>query len=322
MKRVLVAGRLHDDGVAHLLQRSDVEAEFLEAPSCEEVAARLPDADALVVRTVLVTAEAIDSAPKLRVISRHGVGYDNIDVAALTRRRIPLTVVGDVNAVTVAEHAIAAMLALAKCLGRHDAAVRSGDWKLREAFASRELWRKTLLIVGFGRIGRELAARARAFDMKVVVYDPYVDADTVRASSYHSATDLIAALGDADYVSLHLPVGPQTKNIIGADALAGMRPSAFLVNTARGGLVDEDALDAALTEGQIAGAAIDVFADEPPQAGHALLQNDRVLLSPHIAGLTEECARRMAIVCVDNALAALDGTLDPKMVVNKEVLAV
>ena len=320
MLKVLVAGRVHEDGLDRLRRRDDVAFELLEAPDGAEVAKALPNVDALIIRTAQVTAEAIAQADKLRVVSRHGVGFDNIDVAALTNRGIPLTVVGDVNAVTVAEYALAAMLSLAKRLGQHDAAVRAGNWDFRETLASRELWQKTLLIAGFGRIGRELARRALAFDMNVAVYDPYVDAATIRDHACNSVPNLPTALSEADFVSLHLPLTAETRGMIGAQELTAMRPSACLINTARGGLVEETALDEALRAGEIAGAALDVFDQEPPTGNSPLLENERVLLSPHIAGLTEECARRMAVVCVDNALAVFDGTLNPALVVNKDVL--
>ena len=321
MPRVLVAGRLREAGMARLAARPDIDVEILDPITTSALAARLPDADALIVRTMVVSEEAVAAAPRMRVVSRHGVGYDNVPVAALTARGIPLTVVGDVNAVTVAEHAIACILALAKDIGRHDRAVRSGDWGAREAFASRELWRKTLLILGLGRIGRELAKRAAAFDMTVLAYDPFLDAESVAAAGCTKAEDLMVALGAADFVSVHLPLTADTKHIIGAEQLAAMRPTAFLINTARGGLVDEVALDEALRAGTPAGAALDVFEQEPPGPDNPLARNDRVLLSPHIAGLTEECAERMAIVCVKNVLGALDGTLDPALVVNKDVLS-
>lgn len=320
MPHVLIAGRLHDDGMRRLRERSDIEVEAIDTPSQADIEARLPEADALIVRTAPVTARAIEHAPHLRVVSRHGVGYDNVDVAALTKRGIPLTVVGDVNAVTVAEYAMSAMLALAKQIVRHDAAVRRDNWAVREELAAGELWHKTLLILGLGRIGREVAKRALAFDMTVVAYDPYIAADAAAAVGCTKADDLMAALREADFVSVHMPLTPETRGIISTEQLAAMRPTAFLINSARGGLVDENALVRALDQGVLAGAAVDTFEREPPEPNEAILRNERVLLSPHNAGLTEECARRMAVVCAETVLGTFDGTLDPALVVNKEVL--
>ena len=320
MRRVLVAGRIHNAGIAKLEGRDDVEAEFLTAPTATEVAARLRSADALIVRTTPVTATAIVGAPRLRIVARHGVGFDNVAVEALTVRGIPLAIVGSVNAVTVAEHCFAVMLALAKQLARHDTAMRRADWDLRESLASHELWQKTLLIVGFGRIGQEVAKRALAFDMRVVAYDPYVDGNFVASLGAEKADDLTAALPDADFVTLHAPRTAETDRLIGPDQLKLMREDALLINAARGGLIDEVALDQTLNAGGIAGAAIDVFEREPPDLENPLLRNDRVLLTPHNAGLTEECARRMALVCVDNVLGYFDGKLDPALVVNRDAL--
>ena len=321
MPHVLVLGRIHAAGLALLEARPDVTVELLASASEPELIARVPAADAILVRTNRVSGAVIDAATKLKIVSRHGVGYDNVDLAALDRRGIPLTVVGDVNAVPVAEHALYLMLALAKQAIAHDRATRAGRWAIRDDFAATELAGKELLLLGFGRIGRAVAVRAQAFGMRVVAYDPYVPAATMAAAGCRAATTLDDSLTAADVVSVHLPLSAETRNIIDARALARMKRSAILVCTARGGLIDEVALAHAIRSRALRGAGLDVFAAEPPPADDPLFGLDEVLLSPHIAALTQECAIRMAEISARNVLAAFDGTLDPALVVNGAAVA-
>ncbi len=321
MPHVLLTGNIHRAGMALLEERPGVTLESIDNPTEADFAARLPRADALIVRTAVVPPAALDGAGRLKVISRHGVGYDNIPVEAVTARGIPLTVVGNVNAVTVAEHTLFLILALAKQCIPYDRAVRQGHWTIRDSFAAVELSGKTLLIVGFGRIGRQVARRALAFDIQVAAYDPLVDAETMAAAGVAKVEDWRAVLGQVDIVTLHTPLTPETRGAIGAAELAAMRPTAFLINAARGGLVDEAALAEALRTGAIAGAGIDTFESEPPAAGHPLMALDNVILCPHSAGLTNECAARMALAAAQNALDGIDGRLDPELVVNREVLS-
>jgi D-3-phosphoglycerate dehydrogenase len=213
------------------------------------------------------------------------------------------------------------MLELAKLGRAHDRAVRDGHWGVRNRFAAWELSGKTLLILGCGRIGREVARRALAFDMRVLGHHPLLPEAQLRAAGLEPAPDLATALAEADIVSLHLPVTATTRHLIDAAALRRMRPGAVVINTSRGGLIDETALAEALRKGRLRGAGIDVLEDEPPPTDHPLLGLDNVLLSPHSAAGTVEAARRMAVESADNILAALDGRLDPAAVVNREVLA-
>lgn len=321
MPHVLLTGAIHRAGMALLEARADITLESIDNPTEADFAARLPRADALIVRTAVVPPAALEGAGRLRVVSRHGVGYDNVPVDALSRKGIPLALVGNVNAVTVAEHTLFMILALAKQCIPYDRAVREGRWGIRDSFAATELAGKTVLILGFGRIGREVARRAAAFDLEVLAYDPYVDAGTMGSLGATPVADWRAVLGEADFVTLHLPRTPETVGAIGAAELAAMRPTAYLVNAARGGLVDEAALAEALAAGRIAGAGLDTFDSEPPVSGHPLLGLENVILSPHTAGLTEECAARMGTAAAQNALDGIDGRLNPELVVNREVLA-
>jgi D-3-phosphoglycerate dehydrogenase len=262
-----------------------------------------------------MTADVIAQAPKLSIVSRHGVGYDAVDVAALTARRIPLCIVGDVNSRAVAEHTLMLMLGVARRAAQHDRAVRNGEWAVRNRFETVELDGKTLLLVGFGRIGRRVAELANAFGMTVMAYDPFVKPEAMARHGVRPADDLVKALGAADYVSLHMP-GSTAGAVIWEEEIRAMKPGAILINAARGGLVDEIALDAALREGRLGGAGLDVFSAEPPAKDNPLLSNERVLISPHSAGLTAECAARMAISSVQNVLDHFAGKLDPALVVN------
>ena len=311
MTRVLVAGQVHESGVALLRGTDGVTLDYVEDTAPEAFLPGLAAADALLIRTQPLTAEIIAGAPRLKIVSRHGVGYDSVDVAALNDAGIPLTIVGDVNSRSVAEHAMMLVLATAKRAVRADRAVREGRWGYRNLLEVREIAGKRLLIVGFGRIGRTLAQMAAAFEMNVHVYDPFVDSG---GDGVTLETDLKAALATADFVSVHVPAAERP--VIGAAEIAAMKPQSILINTARGAVVDQGALTAALTDGRLAGAGLDVFDDEPPAADAALLQLDQVVASPHLAGLTQECGERMAVGAAQNIVDYFAGTLDPALVVN------
>jgi D-3-phosphoglycerate dehydrogenase len=321
MSHVIVAGRIHARGLEVLAARSDVTCEFMEDRDDARLAARLPEADGLLLRTGEVPAAAIQPSSRLRVISRHGVGVDNLPMDCLSAQGVPVAVVGDVNAVSVAEHSFYLMLALAKQGLAFHQAVRHGDWELRNDFGAWELAHKTLLLIGFGRIGRQVARRALAFDMTVLVHDPVVDDGAIEAAGAIPVADWRGGLGEADVVSLHVPLLPATGNMIGRAELAAMKPSAVVINAARGGLIDEAALLEALSAGGIAGAGLDTFQSEPPSPDAPLLAHPKVVLTPHSAALTQECVVRMAVVSARNVLAGLDGQLDPDLVVNPHVLA-
>lgn len=321
MPRVLLSGKLHRDGMAVLRARQDLTLVEMEGDGPDEFVAKLPEADALLIRTAPLPREALVNAGRLKIVSRHGVGYDNVPVDALTGMGVPLAVVGGIHSSTVAEHAMYLMLAAAKAGLRCDRAVRSGDWTgSRARLEAFELSGRTLLLLGFGRIGRALARRAAAFGMTVTAYDPNVPEAAMAAEDVTKVEDWRAVLPAVDVVSLHLPRLPETENIIAAAELAAMKPSAILINTSRGGLIDEAALAAALAAGEIAGAGIDTFDEEPPRSDNPLMTSDRVVLSPHIAGLTQEAMARLSVAAAENVLAGLDGRLDPALVINPEVL--
>lgn len=320
MTRVLLVGAVHPAGLARLRGEPGIEVVELGEDRPEEIPGALAEAEAVIVRTAPLPAAAIAGAPKLRVVTKHGVGYDNIDVAAATARGIPVTVTATANATSVAEFTLAQILALTKLSAAMDAAVRAGDWAARNRLAPIELAGKTLVIVGFGRIGRRVASRALAFELRVLVHDPYVTAEAIRAAGCEPVERLEDALAAADVVTLHCPLTAETRGLIGRERLARLPAGAFLVNTARGGIVDEAALAEALRSGRLAGAALDVMVREPLPADDPLLALPNLLLSPHIAGVTAESARRMALEAAENVLAGLAGRLPREVVVNPEVL--
>ncbi|PZQ52459.1 MAG: 3-phosphoglycerate dehydrogenase [Rhodovulum sulfidophilum] len=318
MPHVLVAGKLHPSGMALLRSTPGVTFDYVEEVSEPSCAALIDKADGLVIRTQPLSAATIAKGEKLRIVSRHGVGYDSVDLPALNARGITLAVVGDVNSVSVAEQAMMLMLAAAKRALRADRSIRTGDWGWRNRLEQAELWKKRLLIVGYGRAGRHLARMAEAFGMEIRAYDPFL-ARIGWPEGAVAPAELAEGLAWADFVSVHAPKGERP--VIGAAELAAARPGSILVNTARGGVVDEPALIEALRSGRLAAAGLDVFEDEPPARDNPLLAMDQVILSPHIAGLTAECAERMAIGSVQNVLDFFEGRLDPALIVNRDQIA-
>ena len=244
------------------------------------------------------------------------MGYDSVDLAALNQHRIPLCIAGDTNSLSVAEHAMTLILACAKQALRADRAVRGGDWIWRDRLEATEISGKRLLIVGLGRAGAKLARMAQGFEMDVRAFDPFLAARIWPPGAVAPVASLAEGLAWADVVSLNAPKAD--KPLIGTAEFAFLKPGAILVNTARGGVVDEAALALALKDGRVAAAGLDVFDDEPPASNHPLLAFDQVILSPHIAGVTKQASERMAVTSVQNVLDFFAGRLDPSLVVNKD----
>ena len=303
-----------------LRSHGELTHEVLENPSRKEISIKLAKADALIIRTTKLSADMIDKANQLQIVARHGVGYDNVPVDVLSRKKIPLATTGNANAITVAEHALYLILTLAKRGSTFDRAMREGDWESRNRLQGSEIFGKNLLLVGYGRIGREVAKRALAFGMRIHVFDPYVDSEQVIQAGAIYINDLGASLSETDFLSLHLPFTLQNRHIIGASEIKTLPTTAYVINTARGGLIDEDELLKALDAGTLAGAGLDCFEQEPPQRKMELLRSDKVVLSPHNASLTAECTRRLGLVCVENVVDALTGRLQKDRVVNWEAV--
>lgn len=320
MPHVLVAGKLHPAGVALLesVARDGYTFDYVEEVSEPSYAPLIAKADALVIRTQPLSAATVAKAAGLKVVSRHGVGYDAVDIAALNARGIALTIVGDVNSVSVAEHAMMQLLASAKRVLAADHSVRGGEWGWRNRLESREVTGKNLLIVGFGRVGRHLARMAAGFQMQVRAYDPFLKEKGWPDGPVAPVATLAEGLAWADCVSVHIPKGDTP--LIGAAEIAAMKPGVILANTARGGIVVEEALRDALASGHVFGAGVDVFDAEPPQSGGAFAEQHNALLSPHIAGLTAECAERMAVASVQNVIDYFNSSINPELVINREAL--
>lgn len=318
-KRVLVVQPIHPAGMD--LLTADFDVRLAADPSPAALRSEVESVAGILVRTTPVPAEVIDAAPALEVIARHGVGLDNVDIEAATRRRIPVVYTPGVNTISVAEHVVALVGALAKGLPGYNAALRRGDWAVRDSLRAVDLEGKVMGLVGMGRVGRAVARKARdAFDMRVLGYDPFVDAETIARAGAEPVPELGTLLAESDVVSLHVPLTPQTRGLIDAAALARMKPSAILVNTSRGGIVDETALYEALTGGRLLGAGLDVFEREPPPPDHPLLRLPNVIATPHSAALTAECAMRMATAAARGLADVLHGRR-PAHVANPQVYA-
>jgi len=316
-KKVLMVQGLHPEGVKLLAARADVEPVALLSDVEAEIAAAARDADAITVRSARITRGIIEAAPKLKVVARHGVGYDAVDVGALSARGIPLAISIHANMVSVAEHVMFMLLVLFKEAAYYDALTRAADWGSRWNVKANDLAGKDLLIVGFGRTGSRVARRALAFDMKVRACDPYIDQALIREAGCIPVADYRAALPEVDAVSVNCPLSGETRHMFSGAEFAAMKPTAVIVNCARGGIVDERALYAALTEGRLRGAGLDVFEAEPSPADNPLFRLDNVIVSPHIAGVTVESTIRMSTQTAQNVLDCLDGRLDPAVIVNR-----
>jgi D-3-phosphoglycerate dehydrogenase len=298
---------------------AEVGAEVVLAPSGDEevLAALARDADAILTCFAHVTPAVVAAAERLRVIGRYGVGTDNIAVDEATRRGIPVTNVPVYCTDEVAEHVLGMLLAMVRGLVPYDAAVRRGDWSLATGLPIRRVAGSTLGVIGFGAIGREVARRAHGLDMAVLAYD--TDLDRVRSVGGAEPVGLEELAARADAVTVHVPLHDGTRHLVDAAFLRAMKPTAYLLNAARGAIVDLDALAAALESGEIAGAGIDVFEPERLPAGHPLLRQERLLATPHTAFYSEQSMRDLARLAAENVAAVLAGRR-PAAVVNAAAL--
>jgi D-3-phosphoglycerate dehydrogenase len=275
------------------LIRADMQQKMTE----ERLSELLADVDGAIVGVVPLTARVLDHAPKLKIIAAHGVGVDHIDLQAAARAGVVVANCPGANDQAVADLTIGLMISLARQIPLVDQDVRSGKWGRYEGS---ELWKKSVGLIGLGRIGRGVARRALGFDMQVLAYDPYVDDQQARAIGVRMAS-LDEVITAADFVSLHTPLTEETRHLIGKQQLEQMKPSAFLINTARGGLIDEEALYEALVGGKLAGAGLDAFAVEPP-VGSPLLGLKNVVLTPHIGAHTKEAIERVGMLAAQNVV--------------------
>jgi D-3-phosphoglycerate dehydrogenase len=323
-KKIFITESMSQQGRVLFKERDDIE--LIEFPNMISAA----DFEAMLKQQAPVHGVALgatrfgepelEASQDMRVVTRIGVGYDAVDVPALSRRKIPLMVAGTANSPSVAEQALFMMLTLAKRAVEMHALVKDGNWNGRLGKLPYDLFGKTVLIVGFGRIGTRTAKRCLAMEMNVLVYDPYKSAAEIKAAGCEPVADLDAALPGADFVSVHCPKTPETVGMFNAARLKRMKPTAYLINTARGGIVEESALYDALVSGRLAGAGLDVFEQEPPPVGHSLFELPNVIIAPHVAGVTREAVDRMSEQTARNLLSALDGEPIRQNVINQDVL--
>jgi D-3-phosphoglycerate dehydrogenase len=320
-KIVLVPDTMSEAGIDVLKAREDIEViVYPPALATPELHKLFAEASGIALSFTPYRKAEMDASPRMQVVARIGVGFDAVEVPALSARGVPLMVAGTANSVSVAEQAVFFIMALAKRAATLDALVRHNRWNERMALLPGEIAGKTVLVVGFGRIGTRSAKRCAALEMNVQVYDPHLPAATIEAAGYQPVADLDAALGDADFVTIHCPKTPDTIGMFNAARLARMKPGAGLVNTARGGIVDEAALYDSLVSGHLRGAGLDVFDSEPTKPDNKLFQLEQVLMAPHMAGVTTESVIAMGIATARNILSVLDGVPIAENVINKDVL--
>lgn len=305
--KVVVSELIWPEGLKVLEQQAEVIYDPGLWKDTAKLRAVLVDADALIVRNqTRVTGEMLQGAPGIKVVGRLGVGLDNIDLEACRKSGIAVIYARNANAISVVEYVFAAMLHFSRRLEQATEDVKKGNWSRRQ-FTLSELYGKTLGLIGVGEIGTRLAARARSFGMTVIGYDPFLPPYEVVCSEFGvGLVTLEKVLEQSDFLSLHVPLNDKTRNIINKENLAKMKSNAFVINTARGGIINEADLYEALESGRIAGAALDVLAKEPPE-GSPLTELDNIILSPHIAGLTEEAQVRTSVLVAQEVCKFLSG---------------
>ena len=319
--RVLLCRALHPAGMALLRARGDLDLVTLHDPPVAEFHQHLSSADAVLCWLERVDRAALAVASRLKVVSRYGVGFDTVDIPACTERGIPVMVVNGTNDLSVAEHAMMLMLAVARRAVEADRHVKAGGWWFPDGPGMVDLAGRTALVVGYGRIGSRVARYCRAFHMRVMVMDPFYHPARIAADGFLPARNFHAALAETDVLTLHCPLRPETHHLMDARAFAALKPGAILVNTARGPLVEQTALAEALRSRRLHGAGLDVLEVEPTDAANPLFALPNLVVSPHNAASTEEGLARMARQAAQNILDVLDGRADPAMTVNAEVLA-
>ena len=311
MKKILVIQPIHEEGINLLKANSNFEYEVVDNVDTEFLKSKIKDCDGISIRTAKLSGDVIEAANNLKIISRHGVGYDNIDLEVSKKKDITLAITATANAVAVAEHVMFMILNISKRGSMYDDTVKSGKFNERNKLPKTvELWNKNILIAGFGRIGQALIKRCIGFEMNVFVFDPFVTKEFIEKRGGTKVDNLSETSKDMDAMSLHIPLNDETKNIINYELLKSMKKNCIIINAARGGIVNEVDLDRALNENLIFGAGLDVFETEPPAENNPLLKNKKVFLSPHTAAFTEECMTRMGKETIQNIFDFFDGNLE------------
>ncbi len=319
--KVAVLGKVDQKGLSFLKENEFkvIEIENFEIQNLKE---QLKDVDGILLRTTRLDKEILQHCDNLKIISRHGVGYDNVDLDFLNENKIALCITSTSNAVSVAEHVLSFFIYLTKNLSLSDSLVKEGNFEKRSELPNFfELYKKKVLIIGFGRIGKEVAKRCLGFDMEVYVYDPFLDNEIIIRNQC-IPIEKNQGLTIADFITIHLPLNGDTKNFISQTELNLMRKNSILVNTSRGGIVNENDLCIALDSKKIQGAGMDVFVSEPPESNHPFFKLDNILLTPHNAALTLECRERMSLEASQNIVFFLNNMseLNVENLVNKKYL--
>ena len=316
MKKVLIIKKIHDSGIKLLDSRKDFSYEVVEDPETSVLINKVQDCDAISLKTSKFGSDLINAANKLKIISRHGVGYDNVDLETIKKKKIILSITTNSNATSVAEHVFFMMLSISRGVDAYDKNVKEGKFLNRKNLElSKELWNKNILIAGFGRVGKNLIKKCIGFDMNIFVYDPFVDKKIIDSLGGKKIDNFQNTIQDMDYVSLHMPLTDKTKNLINMKVLSSMKKNSIIINASRGGIINEMDLNEALNKGMIFGAGLDVFEKEPPSPNNPLLKNKKVLLSPHSATFTEECNERMSKETIQNIIDFFGNKLDKTKIV-------
>ena len=315
-KKILIIQKVHEKGMELINNHPNFDVEVTEDTSVENLKSKLKDCDGASIRIANLPGETFEEAKNLKIISRHGVGYDNIDLKKAKEKDIKIAITANANAVTVAEYVMFVLLNIAKGKDLFDKTVRDGNFKDRNKLPKTiEVWKKNFLIMGFGRIGKALIKRCLGFEMNVFVYDPFVDKGKIEELGGKKVEDLAETVRNMDVISLHMPLTDKTENLINYDLLKTMKKTCIIINAARGGIINEEDLDKALNENLIFGAGIDVFKKEPPDENNPLLKNEKVYLSPHTAAFTEECMTRMGKETIQNIIDFFEEKLEKSKIV-------
>lgn len=316
MKNILIIQPIDKSGIEILENHPDYNFEIIDGTNLEEIKKKIIECDGISIRTAKLPAEVIRGAKNLKIISRHGVGYDNIDLEAAKEKNITISITATANAVAVAEHVMFMLLNISKRKDMYDKTVKSGRFNDRNKLPKTiELWNKNILIMGFGRIGKSLIKRCIGFEMNVYVYDPFVSKEEIESLGGKKIEDLKEGVKKIDALTLHMPLNEKTKNIINYDVLKNMKKNCIIINASRGGIINENDLNKSLNENKIFGAGLDVFDTEPPDNDNPLLKNDKTFLSPHTAAFTEECMVRMGKETIQNIIDFFDKKLEKSKIV-------
>ncbi len=320
MYKIAIVDKLHEDGIKLLKKNPKFEYEIIEDTSKPNLISKLPAFDGITLRRGKIDSDILEKCKKLKVISRHGVGYDNIDVNFLKKNNIKLLVTSTTTSISPAEHIMFMILSISKGFDQFDKAVRNGEWRSSSIIQMQnngnfELKNKKILIVGFGRIGRKLIKRCLGFEMIVYAYDPFVDQKTIESFGGIKVDSLEDSLKEIDILSLNVPLTEKTENMINYKNIKTMKKNAIIINTSRGKVVNEKDLDQALNNNLIYGAGLDVFVKEPLDSSSPLIKNKKIILSPHSATFTKECTVNMGKQTVQNIIDFFEKKIDEAMIV-------